>query len=398
MGKKLKINKSLKSILSNKPLMLFVAILVLAAIFSTPNIRAFLRMPSEAAGIGSGVGIGNGTTIGNGIPSDILLTAEKQLTGLPKDFDASDVYGNYIVGIYHSGSSDEALYVYNISTKIASNITKDLPGVSGHFGTPRIDGNNVVYQAYKDAKQNILKYSITNHSTVALLDSNVYNFIRPEDVDIYADKVVFASVPSNATDIYMLSLSNNHVSPICTAGGVQSWPRINKNIIVWQDSRNDNADIYMYNLKTNTETPVVTNTYTQVSPEVYGNKVVWADFRNDLNGWPQDNNIDIYMYDVFLMVETPIAVDILREDQLYIAGDFIVYRHEHSLVVDDINSDIYLYRISAGKKYSISTGDWRKQTPMIQIVSPNVADVIWNDERDSNYGNKIYMRRVKFLY
>lgn len=70
----------------------------------------------------------------------------------------------------------------------------------------------------------------------------------------------------------------------------QTYPKIDGDIIVWQDYRNGNQDVYMYDLSRERETQVTTDTLSQYDPDIYGSKIVWWDTRN--------GGKDIYMYDI----------------------------------------------------------------------------------------------------
>ncbi|MBU7018941.1 MAG: hypothetical protein HXS44_15640 [Theionarchaea archaeon] len=56
---------------------------------------------------------------------------------------------------------------------------------------------------------------------------------------------------------------------------MQRYPAIHRDIVVWQDYRNENWDIYGYNLKTKEEFQIITDSEDQSKPAIYNKIVVW---------------------------------------------------------------------------------------------------------------------------
>jgi len=57
-------------------------------------------------------------------------------------------------------------------------------------------------------------------------------------------------------------------------------PRIDGNIVVWQDYRNGNWDIYGYDVTSGTEFQITDDTAHQRYPDISGHTVVWTDYRH----------------------------------------------------------------------------------------------------------------------
>ena len=57
-------------------------------------------------------------------------------------------------------------------------------------------------------------------------------------------------------------------------------PRIDGNIVVWDDERNGNSDIYGYDITSGTEFQITDDTAPQMVPDISGHTVVWSDYRH----------------------------------------------------------------------------------------------------------------------
>jgi len=105
--------------------------------------------------------------------------------------------------------------------------------------------------------------------------------------DIYGDYVVYYDDQGDAnTNIYGFKISTGEEFLICDANDRQFCPVIGGDIVVWCDYRNyytTGADIYGYNLLTQEEFIVCNEIGDQVFPAISedGRTVVWSDSRND---------------------------------------------------------------------------------------------------------------------
>ncbi len=115
--------------------------------------------------------------------------------------------------------------------------------------------------------------------------------------------------------LLLVSLSRSPSEFQITADEIdQQYPAIYKDIVVWEDSRNDNADIYGYNLSTKEELQITTDESDQYFPAIHGNIVVWEDTRN--------GNRDIYGYNLSTKEEFQITTD---ESDQYIKERWAFY-------------------------------------------------------------------------
>lgn len=195
--------------------------------------------------------------------------------------------------------------------------------------------------------------------------------------------------------------------PICTESGMQYYPAIWENKIVWQDYRNgDPWKIYMYDLTCGIETlisePGVTlaisgdkivwvkssNGERNISmydlgtggetictesgdvwnPAISGDKIVWED-------WPNyDSARDIYMYDLATETETPICTADKDQGSPAIWGDKIVWQDYRNG-----NWDIYMYDLWTDTETSICTDTANQGSPAIWGDK-----IVWHDDRNGN--------------
>lgn len=251
MGKKLKkikINKSLKSILSNKPLLFFVAILILAGLFSTPQVRQYFRATgSEAASIWK-------------LPELVKSNAT-----------VHDAYKNWIVyttPTYGSPDSVTKINVYDLNSSSIQPVFKDIPGIN-----PRINGNKVLY---RDAGNNLsVKNFIT--STYGLEWLIKPNIGSGEFYDIYNDKVVYTEKSGNSTTLYLRKLAGGFLpatsivsKPSTLFKQVFIFPRIegsnDEEYIIWtettvdlKNSANSGSKAFKYSLSDGSTTELPLN-------------------------------------------------------------------------------------------------------------------------------------------
>ncbi|MCQ9206803.1 MAG: S8 family serine peptidase [Omnitrophica bacterium] len=209
-------------------------------------------------------------------------------------------------------------------------------------------------------------------STVAMQELQItYDPWNQSYPRIHKDKIVWQDSRDGNTDIYMYDLSIGQEIPITIDPINQLSPQIYEDRIVWQDDRNGNYDIYMYDLATGEEVPITTNSKEQSQPRIYNDKIVWYDRRN--------LSSDIYMYDITKNEEIKIAST---------TSPYMLYPHiyEDKIVWSVFYSDpIYLYDIATGNETRIVSSAGRKYSPL--IYKDKIA---WMEMRTQYYDIYLY--------
>jgi beta propeller repeat protein len=219
----------------------------------------------------------------------------------------------------------------------------------------------------------IYMYNISSGENKLLIET--YSFSAPV---IYKDVIVWQDERNENSVIYMYDISTGEEQQITTHTSDQANPVIHDDIIVWQDNRYGNWDIYMYAISSGEERQITMEVSDQTNPAIYGDKIVWQDYRN--------GNWDIYMYD--LSSEKEIRLTTSESDQIdpAICGNRIVW-------VDGY-LEIFMYDMSTGKELQIT--DWEDHSSITEAEwrgQPAIYEnrVVWSDGRNGMDHHDIYM-------
>ena len=109
---------------------------------------------------------------------------------------------------------------------------------------------------------------------------------------IHGNRIVWMDQPSPGadTDLRLYNFVTKEGQAICEAPGTQATPQIFGTQTVWDDSRNGNTDIYLFDQARNQEFQITRNGAAQSGACIYNGKVCWVDLRE---GWPA-----IYMAEI----------------------------------------------------------------------------------------------------
>ena len=160
---------------------------------------------------------------------------------------------------------------------------------------------------------------------------------------------------------------------VCDAGGVQMYPDIDGDIVVWQSS-----DTNIYWMQFGYSINVINSGGTQTSPAISGDVVVWYD--NHANGPTTERDI----YGRNLQEGSDLFVtsnDGYKQWYPDIGGDTVVWEDFRS------GADIYLYDISTDTEEIICDDAAGQYRPAIDANT-----VVWMDARHGNY--QIYMADI----
>ena len=171
---------------------------------------------------------------------------------------------------------------------------------------------------------------------------------------------------------------------ICTAPGLQMFPAIFGNIVVWQDSRNMETsgwDIYGYDLATGEAFPVCTAPGNQTDPAISGSVVVWTDERAmDTTG------SDIWGLDLGRGEELAICVEAGSQSKSAIDGDLVVWEDWRNF--DASGPDIYGRYLSVGRELKICAELGSQRHP--SVSDSVVAWEDWRNDPGDNSNSDVY--------
>lgn len=166
-----------------------------------------------------------------------------------------DVYNNTIVYSY-SGNDTPQVYMYDIATKNATNISE-----VGYNTNPHIYGNKIVWSDLNTKLGNIRMYDIdTKQQTEVTTGNDTTGYDTGGSNDIYGDKIVY--VKHRYTDE--------------NAGNI--------------DDPGDYGDLCLYNVSTGQETTLTSDYIGNIA--LYDNIVVW----DTALGWKADGDISVYNF------------------------------------------------------------------------------------------------------
>ncbi len=121
------------------------------------------------------------------------------------------------------------------------------------------------------------------------------------------------------SDIYAYNLATRRETRLTSDDAEQSLPRIDQNLVVWQQESGANIDIYASDLVTGKDTRVTDDDSVQWFPDVADGRIVWMDERSS------HNNTEIYLYDTASGVETRVTDHDGWSGNPTVAGDRIAY-------------------------------------------------------------------------
>ncbi|MBU7017772.1 MAG: hypothetical protein HXS44_09695 [Theionarchaea archaeon] len=129
--------------------------------------------------------------------------------------------------------------------------------------------------------------------------------------------------------------------------GVQHFPAIYGDIVVWEDDRNRNWDIYGYDLSTHEEFQITTDKSDQTSPAIYGNIIIWKDKR------AMDA---IYGYNLATQQEFLITTSVVRSS---------LSLYENIIVWAGSGSRVYAYNLLTQEEFLITENLRYQENPAI---------------------------------
>ncbi len=190
------------------------------------------------------------------------------------------------------------------------------------------------------------------------------------DIVVWQDS---RNMPSSGWDIYGYNLATGEEFPICTAPGNQTDPAISENVVVWTDERDETtgSDIRGLNLDTGEELAICVRGGSQNKPAIDGDYVVWEDWRDFAKTGP-----DIYGRELPTGREFPICTAFGSQRAPSVSDGLVVWEDWRNDPGDNSRSDIYGYDIATGVERVVDASEGHKYAP---AVSGGV--VVWEDLR-----------------
>lgn len=181
----------------------------------------------------------------------------------------------------------------------------------------------------------------------------------------------------NDWNIYAKNLESGAEQTVCLAPGQQSYPAISGNIVVWEDNRSGDFDIYGYDFSTNTEFPVCISAGDQRFPSISGSTVVWEDNRN--------NNWDVFSFDLRTKAETAVETGPANQNLPAVSAGLVVWTERPDSNAD--HNDILGYNLAQRTPMTVCTTDLSQWGPSI---SGSLA--CWADRRSGD--EDLWARRL----
>lgn len=171
-----------------------------------------------------------------------------------------DIYNDKIVYWYSSGDNTPQIYMYDIATKKAIDISE-----YGDNYYPHIYGNKVIWSDFNTRLGNIRMYDIaTNQQNEVTTGDYMTGYDTGGAADIYDKKIVYLKhnnlAYNDLGDVYVYDISTGKSTQL-TSGNSAQTPVVSGNVVVWSNYGN----IYMTNLAEKTVKPVALFTADKVS-------------------------------------------------------------------------------------------------------------------------------------
>lgn len=156
--------------------------------------------------------------------------------------EAPDIYDTKIVYSSDIAGDTPQIYVYDISTKKAMNVSQ-----YGDNMFPHIYGDKVIWSDFYTRLGNIRMYDLaTKQQTEITTGDDMTGYDTGGPTDISGNKIVYLKhndlANMNSGDLYVYNIDTGESKQL-TSGNTAQTPAISGNVIVWSDS----GSIYMIN-------------------------------------------------------------------------------------------------------------------------------------------------------
>lgn len=291
------------------------------------------------------------------------LADERQLTTGPATQDGPQLDGTNLVYADHAnertvgeGSGTETLFDI-LALDLRTGRSQNLTPAHTALGRPAISGTRVVWSDYGTGADRGIRYHdlatgrdrrlAAKPGTQVQISGNricyeyqgrihVHHLVTGRDLaispagsaagscDISGPTVVWQEHRNgNDSDIYAYDLTTRRETRLTRTATEQSLPRVDGNLVVWQEEVGTNIDVYVHDLASGEDTRVTADDAIQWFPDVADGRVVWMDERDG------HNNTEVYLYDLASRVETRVTHQDGWSGNPTISGNEIVYEDSH---------------------------------------------------------------------
>ncbi len=241
-------------------------------------------------------------------------------TQLPKDmFFQTALAGNKLFGAGQLASGKVALFAVDLNTNYVRQFGTFNDGVSNIHASNR-------YVVWNRSENDVLVYDLQADKETVIATGARYPDIS-DNIVVWTD---WRNVHQpNSLDIYGYDLTSKKEIPIITRLGVQSYPRISGQWIVYLDTfGDDTADVYARNLSTREDFKIGTMPMlgqrigtVEWYPVISGNNVVWVS--------AQDNKLHHYNLSLRTdrVLPIPTTSEMVNRMPMFLEldGDFLVF-------------------------------------------------------------------------
>ena len=198
-----------------------------------------------------------------------------------------------------TGPGNQAILSVSGNRLVYVNNTSPAPCLPGYPSYPNCPGTGE-----NDINNNIYAVDLDNPNHPYPVSTAAGSQWQPR---ISGNTVVWQDYRDGNWDIWMKDLSGGSEWQVTTDPANDQVADISGDTIVWRSSRNGRYDIWMKKLPSGPELPVTSDAAFQNTPRISGDLVVWEDYRNDANPGDTYYDYDIYMNDITSGVESMLA-------------------------------------------------------------------------------------------